>query len=218
MEKEFWVERWERQETGFHQGDINPYLKRYWPELNLARGSEIFVPLCGKSRDMSWLREQGYGVTGIELSDIAVRAFFVENGHVPHRDTCGRFDRYEAEGIRLLCGDFFDLGRDDLANVTAVYDRASLVALPVEMRRRYVRHMADILPSATQILLVTFDYRQTEMPGPPFAVSPDEVQALYRDYAGIHLLEQSDVLAQNPNFKARGLSRLHENIFLLTLR
>ncbi|WP_435626502.1 thiopurine S-methyltransferase [Candidatus Ferrigenium straubiae] len=217
MEKNFWLERWERKETGFHQDEINPYLREHWPELRLARSSKVFVPLCGKSRDMLWLREQGHAVLGVELSPLAAQAFFEENGLSPQRTRGERFDSHEADGIRILCGDFFDLDRDDLAGVKAVYDRASLIALPPEMRERYARHLVSILPPAAQILLVTLDYPQAEMSGPPFAVSVDEVNALYRDHAGIRLLAQLDVLAQNPRFRERGLSRLQENIFLLTL-
>lgn len=218
MKKDFWLERWERKETGFHQDEINPYLRLHWPELHLTEGCEVFVPLCGKSRDMLWLREQGHAVLGVELSPIAVRAFFEECGHAPHRATVGKFDCCEADGIRILCGDFFDLSKDDLAKVGAVYDRASLVALPPEMREAYASHLLGILPPATRILLVTFDYPQAEMPGPPFAVSAGEVEALYRERAEVRLLAQADVLAQNPRFRERGLSRLQESIFLLTLR
>jgi len=217
MEKDFWLERWEREETGFHQDDVNPYLRQYWQELKRAPGCEVFVPLCGKSRDMLWLRQQGHPVLGVELSPIAVQSFFTENGYIPHHDNNKKFDRCDADGIRILCGDFFDLSKDDLANVSAVYDRASLVALPPEMRERYASHLVSILPPATQILLITFDYPQTEMSGPPFAVSVDEVEKLYRDYAEIRLLAQLDVLAQNSRFQQRGLSSLQENIFLLTL-
>ena len=149
MEKNFWLERWEREEIGFHQNEINPYLRQYWQELHLARGSEVFVPLCGKSRDMLWLREQGHSVLGVELSAIAAQAFFKENDCAPQHVTGGKFERYETDGMRILCGDFFDLGKDDLAQVGAVYDRASLVALPPEMRERYARHLVSILPPAT---------------------------------------------------------------------
>ena len=218
MEKEFWLERWERQEIGFHQDEVNPYLRQYWQELQAARGSTIFVPLCGKSRDMLWLHEQGHDVLGVELSPIAVHAFFEENGCIPQHVTDDRFDSCEADGFRILCGDFFNLRKDDLVHVNAVYDRASLVALPPEMRVRYARHLAGILPSNTQILLVAFDYPQQEMSGPPFAVSPSEVTALYREYAEVRLLTQVDALPKNPRFQQRGLSRLQENIFLLTLR
>lgn len=218
MKKDYWLERWEREETGFHQNEINPYLRQYWQELNLAHGSEVFVPLCGKSRDMLWLREQGHAVLGVEFSAMAVQAFFEENGYTSHHVTGEKFARCEAEGIRILCGDFFDLGKEDLVKTRAVYDRASLVALPPEMRVRYACHLLSILPPATQILLVTFDYPQPEMEGPPFAVSPDEVEALYQKYVEIRLLKQMDILAQEPRFQKRGLSRLRESIFLLTPR
>jgi thiopurine S-methyltransferase len=212
------LERWERSEIGFHQNEINPYLLRYWQELPAAQGDEVFVPLCGKSLDMMWLRQQGYFVLGVELSAIAVQDFFREQGKSPERASGGKFDNYIADGICLSCGDFFDLTKEDLANVSAVYDRASLVALPPDMRERYARHLVDILPRGTQILLVTFDYPQAEMQGPPFAVSVSEVEALYGKYAEIRLLAQEDALAQNPRFQQRGVSRMEESIFLLTLR
>lgn len=217
MERDFWLERWERGETGFHQDEINPYLLQHWPELHVAQGAEVFVPLCGKSLDMVWLREQEYFVLGAELSPIAVQDFFQEQGLTPDRVSGEKFDNYIADGVCLACGDFFDLRQEDLAQVRAVYDRASLVALPPEMRERYARHLVSILSPGTQILLVTFDYPQAEMAGPPFAVSLTEVEALYRDYAGIRLLAQQDALAQNPRFQQRGMTRLQENIFLLTL-
>ena len=218
MKKEFCLERWEREEIGFHQSEINPYLCRYWHELHPAKNSEVFVPLCGKSRDLLWLRQQGHRVLGVELSAIAVQAFFSENGYTPHCASAGKFDCCATDGFRILCGDFFDLNKDDLANISAVYDRASLIALPPEMRASYAHHLADILPPATKILLITFDYPQAEMQGPPFAVSAGEVEALYLEYADVKLLAQLDVLPQNPRFRERGLSSLQENIFLLTIR
>lgn len=218
MKKEFWLERWERQETGFHQDDFNPYLRQYWPELHLARDSVVFVPLCGKSMDMLWLRDQGHLVLGVELSAIAVQAFFTENGYTPQHDTRGKFDLCEADDVSILCGDFFDLSKDDLEKVIAVYDRASLIALPPEMRERYARHLVSILPPATQILLITVEYPQAEMQGPPFSVSASEVETIYREHAEVRLLAQLDVLEQNPRFQQRGLSRMVENIFLLSLR
>jgi len=166
---------------------------------------------------MLWLREQGHPVLGVELSAIAVQAFFQENDFIPHHVTTrDEFDCFEANGINILCGDFFSLNKDDMAKVGAVYDRASLVALPPEMRERYAHHLMNILPPATPILLVTFDYPQLEMQGPPFAVSPDEVEMLYHEQANVRQLAQLDVLEQNPRFQERGLSRIQESIFLLT--
>jgi thiopurine S-methyltransferase len=217
MRKDFWLQRWAREETGFHEHEVNAYLMRFWQELRLAGDSTVFVPLCGKSADLQWLRGQGHAVLGVELSHLAVQAFFRENGYLPDILHSEKFERYAANNISILCGDFFDLGRDDIAGVKAVYDRAAMVALPPEIRGRYVRHLLDILPPAAQILLVTFDYPQAEMQGPPFALPATEVEALFRDHAEIRLLAQIDVLAQNPRFQKRGLTRLQESIYLLIL-
>lgn len=218
MEDNYWINRWKQNEIGFHQDEVNPYLRQYWDTLHIAHGDKVFVPLCGKSRDMIWLHEQGHAVLGIELSEFAVHTFFKENDLVPQHVIRGQFNHYETDGITILHGNFFELGQADLKNVRAVYDRASMVALPPEMRKRYVHHLATILPSATKILLITFDYPQSEMAGPPYAVSPEEVQALYHDHAEIQLLAKLDVLEQNQRFRERGLSRIQEAIFLLTLR
>ncbi|SDX50007.1 thiopurine S-methyltransferase [Nitrosomonas halophila] len=218
MEQDYWLTRWQQGDIGFHQDDINPYLRQYWHELNLPQGGEVFVPLCGKSRDMLWLRNQRQKVLGVELSDLAVQAFFSEQALVPERMRDDSFVHYRVDDIDIRCGNFFDLGREDLASVQAVYDRASLVALPPAMRQRYASYLLQILPPGTQILLIAFDYPQAEMAGPPFAVTPGEVAALYQPHAEIRLLAELDVLAHNPRFRERGLSQMRESIFLLTLR
>ena len=215
MQKEYWLDRWERQDIGFHQNEINPYLSQFWPRLQLAPGSTVLVPLCGKSRDMLWLHQQGHTVLGVELSGIAAQAFFTEHGLTPQCRAHDQFTHLEVNDMHILCGDFFDLRKNDVAKATAVYDRAALVALPPEIRKRYIHHLLHILPPASQILLVTLDYPQYEMSGPPFAVSMDEVTALYQPHAGITLLSQQDVLEQNTRFQDRSLSRLQENTILL---
>lgn len=215
MQKEYWLDRWERKDIGFHQNEINPYLHEYWQALQLAPGSVVFVPLCGKSRDMLWLRQQGHTILGVELSVDAAQAFFSENGLTPQCRTYDQFTHLGANDIHILCGDFFDLDKNDVAKVTAVYDRAALIALPPEMRKRYTHHLLHILPPTTQILLITLDYPQHEMSGPPFAVSMDEVTSFYQSHAAITLLTQRDVLEQNLRFQERGLSQLQENTILL---
>lgn len=213
--KAYWLERWERNETGFHQTGTNPYLLEFWHTLQLNRDSTVFVPLCGKSHDMLWLRQQGHAVRGVELSATAAQAFFSENGLTTQNHAHSRFMHWEASDIAILCGDFFDLSAQDMRNVSAVYDRAALVALPPDLRKRYVNHLLQIVPANAQILLITLDYPQHEMTGPPFAVPLHEVTALFQAHAGITLLSQHNVLAQNPRFQERGLSRLEESVILL---
>ncbi|MEA2773553.1 MAG: thiopurine S-methyltransferase, partial [Acetobacteraceae bacterium] len=84
MQPEFWRDRWFRGQIGFHQPAVERYLEEHWADLDTVKGSCVFVPLCGKSLDLLWLRDIGHGVIGVELSDIAVQAFCMENG-IPAR-------------------------------------------------------------------------------------------------------------------------------------
>jgi len=59
LDEQYWNQRWEDGRIGFHQEDINPYLLDFWPERKLSSEAHVLVPLCGKSRDMCWLAEQG---------------------------------------------------------------------------------------------------------------------------------------------------------------
>lgn len=210
MEADFWLQTWEAGRLGFHQNDFNVLLLRYWPKMGVDGGT-VFVPLCGKTRDMLWLQSQGYGVTGVELSPIAVQAFFEENElEVAHRPE-GAFEVWEGGGVRILNGDFFDLTSGDLEGVTAVYDRASLVALPPPMREAYAQKMGELLPAGTKILLVCFEYPQDEMSGPPFSVSHDEVLALYADNFLWERVRSKDI-SDKVRFP---MSRFVQNVYIL---
>jgi len=214
MEPEFWHQRWRDNLIGFHLPGVNPQLEAYWSELSVEVGDPAFVPLCGKSVDMLWLAER-HPVIGVELSPIAVEAFFEENGLESHETRQGRFSVCESERVRILCGDFFDLEPQPLAGVRAVYDRASLIALPEDMRSRYVEHLGAVLPADVEMLLVTLDYPQSQMDGPPFAVSESDVQELFADGWSIDLLHSDDVLAREARFRERGLTHMMENVFHL---
>ena len=216
MEASFWHERWQQNQIGFHQPEINPHLQQFWPELGLPAGSTVFVPLCGKSADMLWLRAQEYRVVGVELSPMAVDAFFSENRLEPTIWEEGGFRISEADGIRLYCGDYFALRPQHLSGATGAFDRAALVALPPAMRADYARHLHRLLPPQSRILLVAFEYPQQEMAGPPFSVSEAEVRALYGQEFAVERLHAVDVLAQEPRFREKGLTQLQEKVYRLT--
>jgi len=216
MKAEFWVKRWQANQIGFHQNQVNPYLLQYWPQMALSADSEVFVPLAGKSLDMWWLREQGHRVLGVELSPIAVSDFFSAADVVPERTQNGPFEQCASDGVTLLCGDFFALDRALMAGISAVFDRASLVAMPADMRPDYAAHLMAILPDKCPILLVTMEYPEDQMQGPPFPVSEDEVRRLFAPHYRIQRLLQQDVLEQEAHFRERGLTSLVEKVFLLT--
>jgi thiopurine S-methyltransferase len=218
MQHDFWHQRWQQNQIGFHSPEINPHLQRFWPSLAVNSRSRVFLPLCGKSKDMLWLLAQGYQVVGVELSPMAVEAFFAENDLHPTVRRQGNFLVHQIDGLEIFCGDFFELSTTDLGKIDVVYDRAALVALPPDMRFDYVTHLAVLLEPGSQILLVTFEYPQHEMPGPPFSVPGDEIEMMYRHWCTVDLLTSEDALQRELHFQERGLGSLNEQVYRLVVR
>ena len=214
MEADFWHNRWENNLTGFHLDEVNPYLKMYWPELNVKRGARVFVPLSGKTRDLIWLAEQGYEVVAIELSPLAVAAFFNENDLMPEKHEIEGLEYWQSGKITLFCGDFFALTTETLGKVDSVYDRASLIALPPAMRQSYAQKLTELCQRVPK-LLITLEYEQSKMDGPPFSVSEDEVRALYQANYQVKQLSAQDVLGNNAKFREKGLDYMNECIYQL---
>lgn len=178
MEKSFWLEKWQKNEIGFHNAEAHPLLVEHFYRLALEQGDRLFLPLCGKTLDISWLLEKGYQVAGAELSEMAIVHLFEQLQIAPKIEQFGELTRYSADGIDIFVGDIFQLTADILGPVDAIYDRAALVALPETMRQQYTQHLTAVSESAPQ-LLITFEYDQSLMPGPPFCVSDREVSRHY---------------------------------------
>ncbi len=218
MQPEFWHKKWASNQIGFHLPQVNPHLQRFWPQLGLEESARVLVPLCGKSLDLLWLAHCGHEVLGIELSEKAVEDFFSEHQLDPAVSEQGPFSVYRAGSIELWCGDFFALTPGDVADCSALYDRAALIALPPSMRERYATHLKRILPKGSLGLLITLDYDQAEMSGPPFAVLDDEVQRLFGTSWGLKVLEDQDVLSESGKFLEAGVTRLEERVYRVSNR
>ena len=178
MEANFWHERWSKNEIGWHESEFNPLLTGNFQRLQLAAGSRVFVPLCGKTRDIVWLLQAGYKVAGAELSETAIQQLFAELGVQATVTAVGKLKRYQAPNLDIFVGDIFDLTAATLGKIDATYDRAALVALPPAMRVRYTAHLGAITGTAPQ-LLICFVYDQSKQPGPPHSVPLTEVREHY---------------------------------------
>ncbi|MGO9932115.1 MAG: thiopurine S-methyltransferase [Steroidobacteraceae bacterium] len=216
MRPEFWNDRWRAGQIGFHQSAVERRLLTHWPGLNLAAASRVFVPLCGKSLDLLWLSDRGHAVAGVEISPVALESFCMENGIPARRRLLRDFEVYEAAGLRLFRGDFFALTPELLGSQAAVYDRAALISWTPALRESYVAHMTALTSPGTQTLLITMEYRQDQMSGPPFSVTSDEVERLYEGHHEIRHLGRQDVLASEARLRSRGLTELHEVCYRLT--
>ncbi len=192
MEASFWHNRWQTNQTGWHEPTVNPLLIAHFPSLNLPSGRRVFVPLCGKSLDLGWLLSRGYTVAGAELSELAVTQLFAELGIEPSLSAIGKHKLFRGEKMQIFVGDLFDLSREILGPVDAVYDRAALVALPEAMRMQYTAHLKSLTALAPQ-LVIGYEYDQAMAPGPPFSVTPDELHRHYSDYYTLAPLARIDV-------------------------
>ncbi|MGL6339495.1 MAG: thiopurine S-methyltransferase [Waterburya sp.] len=193
MDPSFWLQRWENNNIGFHKSEANPMLVKYFGELSLLKSSRVFLPLCGKTLDIPWLLSEGYRVAGAELSEIAVEQLFDELGVEPKISRIGAVSLYSAKDIEIFVGNIFDVSSNILGSVDAIYDRAALIALPEEMRNRYTAHLTEITDKAPQ-LLITCEYDQNLMEGPPFSVSNEEVNRHYSDSYDLSLIESTDIV------------------------
>ncbi|MCA9780366.1 MAG: thiopurine S-methyltransferase [Candidatus Eremiobacteraeota bacterium] len=188
MEHEFWHTRWEKREISFHEGEPNSFLVKHFPCLGLEKGARVFLPLCGKTRDIAWLLEQGCRVAGVELNETAVEELFDELGLHPEVEEADEHLHYSAAGLDVYLGDVFDLSSGLLGPVDAVYDRAALVALPSQTRPLYTAHLQDVTSRAPQ-LVITFQYDQSQMEGPPFSIPYAELERHYDEAFHIEQLE-----------------------------
>ena len=214
-----WLQFWRDQRTDFHQHAVNQLLIRFWPTLAPVAGSRVFVPLCGKSLDMIWLAEQGHEVIGVELSPVAVKAFFRENHLKPSKRRVGNFMLWKAGRISVLCGDYFSLVSADLGVIDSVYDRASLTALPEDIRKRYVAHLHLLLPDHCKVFLLTAeDVEDVENSAVGFNIDA-EIYALFATEFAIELLHVESFAEQAPVSAGQQLELTEYKVYqLVSLR
>lgn len=213
MEPRFWLQKWESRQTGFHQETVNEALKSCWSAVEAPAGGTVLAPLCGKSLDMRWLAEQGHAVVGVELSPVACRAFFEAIGRPPRVSGAGAFRTWNAEGYRILEGDFLNATPADIGAVSAFYDRAALVAMPPAMQTAYVGRLLSLLPSGATGLLICFEYPPDSMHGPPFSISESRLRELLGANARLRRLSSTRVRTRGTALEGRGLETLMETAY-----
>jgi len=215
MHKKYWHQKWQSNEIGFNQQQPNELMRQYFDLLSLKQGNRVFVPLCGKSIDMLWLASQGYDVVGVELSAIACEAFFNENKRTFTVMQSDQFTVFKSDNITLLSGDFFNLNKSILGKVNAVFDRAALIALPPELRRRYAVSLINLLEPVTPMFLIVVTYDQNMMSGPPFPVDENEVRELYGNHFSIKQLYDEPAEKISRHLHAKGLTQVSEQVYYL---
>lgn len=189
MQADFWHQRWQENQIGFHLSLPHSMLSGFLSTQSWPPSGNVFVPLCGKTLDISYLLDKGYQVHAIELSEIAVKQLFESMKLTPAITQHGDLKSYKADNLTVYVGDIFKLTKSILGPVDWVYDRAALVALPLEMRLQYVAHLQQITNQAPQ-LLITIEYDQQLMDGPPFAIDSSMVKDYYQQNYDCYLYKE----------------------------
>ncbi|HEX7324435.1 MAG TPA: thiopurine S-methyltransferase [Rhodanobacteraceae bacterium] len=224
MKAEYWLQRWNEGRIGWHRGEVMPLLEKHWSALGVPRGARVLVPLCGKSLDMLWLARQGMQVVGVEISPIAVESFLAENHLRARTRTMHGMTKYvvtnppEGGGIEIVNGDMFEVDASAIAACNAFYDRAATIALPAPNRERLANEVYAKLPAGSRGLLITLDYPEHEMQGPPFSVDEAEVFRLFDAQWKVERLDRRDILASQPSFSEQGVTALHTAVHALARR
>jgi thiopurine S-methyltransferase len=206
VEPSFWAARWQEGKTAFHEGAPNAYLTKHLDRL--ASCKRVLVPMCGKSEDLAFLASRGHEVVGIELVEDAVKQFFSAHDVTPDVSAADGLTRYVTGAITIYAGDLFDATSAHVGAIDGIYDRAALVALPADMRTRYVAHLRTIAPAARAELLVSLEIPPDKGGGPPFSVPEAEVRSLF---PGAEIEE----LGHGPDPQGRGMT---ERCYALRLR
>ena len=210
MNNEFWLQRWQENKIGFHKSGVNPLLEQFLPQVSPKPGRTL-VPLCGKTEDLAWLLAHGHQVVGVDISELAARAFSREQG-IPFKETSEPpFTIFRGERITYYVGDFFNL-KANRGQFDLVYDRAALIALPSNIRHHYVQHLKALLAPGGAILLISLEYDSRKMEGPPFTVPESEVRSLFLGLS-VDKLHEHDCLDEEARFKERGLDWMKEVVY-----
>lgn len=219
MQADYWTQRWDESRTGWHREEVMPLLREHWHGLGVPNGARVLVPLCGKSLDMPWLAMHGHPVLGVELARAGIDAYLAEQAFTdvtPQPSDAGFV--FKAGAVQLLLADIFEVPSQTLANCQAIYDRAALIALPPEMRKRYVQHVYGALPGGSIGLLITLEYPQAEKDDPPFSVQETEVRDLLEPHWDVQCIQRRDILKNEPSFAAEGVTALSTGVYALRKR
>ena len=213
---EYWIQQWTDKKINFHQDLFEPFLEKHFPVMG---PTTILIPLCGKSKDILFFTQRGHQVIGIEVSELACDAFFLENGIEYGTENIENFKIYKSKCVTIYCGDFFKVKPEFMNAVSFIYDRAALIALPKDARKNYVEYLLALSSNnaeiAKTILLISLEYTSKERTGPPFSVDKIEIESLYGNSFEVREVESVEDRAINKTHEGFQSAIVLERVYLL---
>ncbi|XP_070395721.1 probable thiopurine S-methyltransferase [Dermacentor albipictus] len=103
--REFWSHLWKEGLSTWQQEGVTKLLNDN-KEVIIAGKSRarVFIPLCGKARELKWFYDLGHTVIGVEFVEECVRSYFTESGLQLEEATCPIINCKIFRGVCWTCG------------------------------------------------------------------------------------------------------------------
>ncbi|MCL9807218.1 TPMT family class I SAM-dependent methyltransferase [Flavobacterium amniphilum] len=170
LNKEYWENRYHKNDFPWDAGDITTPLKEYFDQIK-NKNIRILIPGCGNSYEFEYLISQGF--TNVTVLDYAENPVENLKKRIP-----------ESYHKNILHADFFTHERQyDL-----IIEQTFFCALSPDLRKDYVQKMYQLLSEKGKIAGLLFQFPLTEA-GPPFGGSKEEYIHLFSGLFEIKTLE-----------------------------
>ena len=188
-----WQRRYEENDTPWDKGAPAPPLVAYLRENSIS--GHVLVPGCGRGHEVRLLAMQpNTSVVGLDLSASAI----AQAQSVPHPPTA-------AGKAIFLTGDFFHLAPDLTNSFNWLVEHTCFCAIEPSQRSDYVLAAASALREGGKLFGIFYLNPDTKT-GPPFAVSRDDLSALFDPH--FKLLEEWVPKTSFPGRESRELVRI----------
>ena len=154
---DFWCKRFGEGITPWDAGKVPAAFADFIARQPVAL--HTLIPGCGSAWEAVHLAEQGWPVTALDFSPLAVDKARQVLGNV---------------AVDLVCDDFFTFTPRHPYQL--IYERAFLCALPRKLWADWGQRVAGLLPSGG--LLAGYFFLCEQVKGPPFGILPEELDTL----------------------------------------
>lgn len=176
LNKAYWEERYNNQQTAWDIGAISPPMKSAIDQLAFKypdkKDLNILIPGAGMGYEAIYLHQKGY--TNVHVLDIAKK---------PLAEIALKCEDFPKD--HLHCTDFFDFQKEPF---DMILEQTFFCAIPPTNREMYARKMHELLKPKGILTGLLFNFPLTD-DGPPFGGSIEEYLDLFDPYFLVNFME-----------------------------
>jgi methyl halide transferase len=164
LNKNYWNNRWEKNETGWDIGYASTPLASFFDSL-VDKELKILIPGSGNSYEAEYLFRKGF--KNVFVIDIAPEAIDRFKQRVP-----------DFPNENLICGDFFELREHSF---DLIIEQTFFCAINPSLRKKYVKKMHELLSENGNLVGLLFNDVLND-DKPPFGGNEAEYRILFAPY------------------------------------